>query len=219
MKIFLDTANIDEILKASKRGVIDGVTTNPTLMAQEKTVHDIAEHITKIGQIVNGPVSIEVISTTPSEIIDEAKQIVKIAPNAVIKVPMTYNGLAAVRVLTSLGIQTNVTLVFSLNQALLAAKAGPTYISIFVGRLDDIGIDGIEIVRKTRIMLDTYHYPTEIISASIRHPKHVSDAALAGTHAVTIPPQVLEKMFSHPLTDLGLAQFLRDWERKYQLKA
>jgi len=212
MKLFIDTGNFADIKRFLN--IIDGITTNPTLIAKEKYDLSFESYIEEISKIFTGPISIEVISTETDPIVEEAKKFVKIAPNSVIKVPMTQEGLVAVRKLHSLGIQTNVTLVFSQNQALLAAKAGATYASIFVGRLDDIGIDGFQIVKNTRMMFDIYHYPTQIISASIRHPKHVSDAALSGTHAITIPPQILEKLFSHPLTDQGLTQFLNDWQKR-----
>lgn len=212
MKLFIDTGNFVDIKRF--KDIIDGITTNPSLVAKEKYDLSFESYIEEISKIFSGPISIEVISTEVDPIIEEAKKIVKIAPNSVIKVPMNPQGLIAVRKLDSLGIQTNVTLIFSQNQALLAAKAGATYASIFVGRLDDIGEDGIQIVKNTRMMFDIYHYPTQIIAASIRHPKHVSDAALAGSHAITIPPQILEKLFLHPLTDQGLIQFLNDWQKR-----
>ncbi len=212
MKIFIDTGNFADIKRF--QNIIDGITTNPSLIAKEKYDLSFESYIEEISKIFSGPISIEVISTEVDSIVEEAKKIVEIAPNSIIKVPMTPEGLIAVRKLNSLGVQTNVTLIFSQNQALLAAKAGATYASIFVGRLDDIGDDGIQIVKNTRKVFDIYHYPTQIISASIRHPKHVIDAALAGTHATTIPPQILEKLFLHPLTDQGLTQFLNDWQKR-----
>lgn len=210
MKIFIDTGNFAEITRF--KDVIDGITTNPTLIAKEKYDLSFESYIEKISKIFSGPISIEVLSTKTDKIVEESKKFSNIAPNVVIKVPMTRDGLIAVKKLRSLDIQTNVTLVFSQNQALLAAKSGATYASIFVGRLDDIGVDAIEIVKNTRKMYDIYNYPTQIISASIRHPKHVIDAALAGTHVITIPPQIIDKLYAHPLTDIGLAQFLEDWK-------
>lgn len=213
MKIFLDTGNFNEIKRFQH--IIDGITTNPSLIAKEDYKLSFDSYIEEVSKIFSGPISIEVISTETDLIVEEAKKIVSIAPHAVIKVPITPDGLTAVRTLNSLGIQTNVTLIFSQNQALLAAKAGATYASIFVGRLDDIGEDGVQVVRNTRKMFDLYQLPTQIIFASTRHPKHVSDAALAGSHVITIPPQILEKLFFHPLTDQGLSQFLNDWQKSF----
>ena len=212
MKLFIDTGNFADIKRFQH--VIDGITTNPTLIAKENYDLSFDSYIEEISKIFSGPISIEVINTQVDLIVEEAKKIVKIAPHAVIKVPMNSDGLIAVRKLSSLGIQTNVTLIFSQNQALLAAKAGATYASIFVGRLDDIGEEGVQVVRNARLMFDLYQFPTQIIFASTRHPKHVSEAALAGSHAITIPPQILEKLFFHPLTDQGLAQFLDDWNKR-----
>lgn len=214
MKLFIDSGNFADIKRFLN--IIDGITTNPTLVAKETYPGSFESYIEEISRIFSGPISIEVISVKTDSIVDEAKKIVEISPNCVIKVPMTAEGLVAVRKLNALNIQTNVTLVFSQNQAYLAAKAGATYASIFVGRLDDIGVNGIDVVKKTREMYDLHHYPTQIISASIRHPKHVSEAALVGSHVITIPPQIIDKLYAHPLTDLGLAQFLEDWKKGSQ---
>jgi len=211
MKIFLDTANIDEIKKATSWGVIDGVTTNPSLMAQEKTGHDVRDHITKIARIVNGPVSVEAISLTSDEMVAEAKDLASISPHVVVKIPMTEEGLKATKKLSSEGIKTNVTLIFSANQAILAAKAGATYASIFVGRLDDIGHDGLVVVEDTLEMYQKHDLKTQVITASVRHPIHVTNAAKAGTHVITIPPKILGLMFRHNLTDAGIRKFLDDW--------
>lgn len=211
MKIFLDTANIDEIIKYSY--ILDGVTTNPTLMVQEKTGRDIHDHITRIAKIVNGPISVEAISQTTPELIDEAKKLASISPNVVVKVPMTEEGLKATKNLSADGIKTNVTLVFSANQAYLAAKAGATYASIFVGRLDDIGHDGLVVVQDTMEIFRKHNFETQVITASVRHPLHVINAAKKGSHVITIPPKVLSLMFKHNLTDIGLKKFLDDWHQ------
>ncbi|MFA6331910.1 MAG: fructose-6-phosphate aldolase, partial [Methanoregula sp.] len=210
MKIFIDTANIEEIKKANGWGVIDGVTTNPTLVAKENRNFD--ELVTEITQIINGPISVEVISTDFEGMIREAVAISGWSQNIVIKIPMTPEGLQAVKKLKAMNIRTNVTLVFSVNQAILAAKAGATYVSPFIGRLDDTGCDGMQIVRDMVQIFREYHYETEIIVASVRHPLHVVEAAKSGAHVVTIPFTVIEKMFRHPLTDIGLATFINDWK-------
>lgn len=209
MKIFLDTANIEEIEKYSF--ILDGVTTNPTLMAQEKTGHNIPDHITRIARIVNGPVSVEVISQTSDEMVKEAKDLASISPYVVVKIPMTEDGLKATKILSADGIKTNVTLIFSANQAYLAAKAGATYASIFVGRLDDIGHDGLVVVQDTFEIFRKHNLETQIITASVRHPIHVINSAKAGTHVITIPPKILGLMFKHNLTDIGIRKFLDDW--------
>jgi transaldolase len=209
MKIFLDTANIKEILQYAF--VIDGVTTNPTLMAQEKTGYHIREHIAEIARIVNGPISVEAMSQTAPEIVREAEELATISPNVVIKIPMNEAGLLATKILSAKGIKTNVTLIFSANQAYLAAKAGATYASIFVGRLDDIGHDGMEVVRDTMEIYRQHDFNTQLITASVRHPLHVINAAKAGSHVITIPPKVLSLMFRHNLTDAGLKKFSDDW--------
>ena len=211
MKIFIDTANIDEIKRAVAWGVVDGVTTNPTLVAREKrNFKELVEHIIRI---VNGPISVEVISTETDGMVKEAIEMARWSPNIVIKIPMTPDGLSAVKILNGQGIKTNVTLVFSVNQALLAAKAGATYVSPFIGRLDDIGYDGMQLVRDMILVFREYHFRTEIIVASVRHPLHVVEAAKSGADVATLPYAVIEKMFKHPLTDTGLAAFLNDWKK------
>lgn len=210
MKIFIDTANLNDIKKANDWGIIDGVTTNPSLVAKEN--RDYKELIQDIAGIVQGPISVEVISTDAENMIKEAQIISEWSQNIVVKIPMIPEGLKAVKKLDANGIKTNVTLVFSVNQALLAAKAGASYISPFVGRLDDIGYDGMIIVRDAKEIFEKYQFKTEIIAASIRHPLHVIEAAKAGAHAATIPFEVIEKMFKHPLTDIGLERFLKDFK-------
>ena len=210
MKIFIDTANIDEIKKANALGVISGVTTNPSLIAKEG--RNFQEVVNEICQIVDGPISAEVISLEAEGMITEARELVKIHPNIVIKVPMTTEGLKATKELTALGIKTNVTLIFSANQALLAALAGATFVSPFVGRLDDVGQDGMELIREIVHIFNQYSFNTEIIAASIRHPIHATQAAMAGAHISTIPYKVIEQMTKHPLTDLGIEKFLADWD-------
>jgi transaldolase len=211
MKIFIDTANIDEIRRANDWGVIDGVTTNPTLIAKEQKCFD--DVIREIISIIDGPISLEVISLQSEEMIKEAIKMSELSENVVIKIPMTPEGLKAVKILNANNIKTNVTLVFSVNQAILAAKAGATYVSPFIGRLDDIGQDGMQIVRDLVSIFTIYHFKTDIIVASVRHPLHVIEAAKVGAHVVTIPFSVIEKMFSHPLTDTGLDKFMSDWKK------
>ena len=211
MKIFIDTANIDEIRKANDWGVIDGVTTNPTLIAKEHRGFD--DVVREIISIIDGPISLEVISLQSDGMIKEAIEMSGWSKNVVIKIPMTPEGLKAVKILNAKNIKTNVTLVFSVNQAILAAKSGATYVSPFIGRLDDIGQEGMQIVRDMVTIFNIYHYKTEIIVASVRHPLHVIEAAKAGAHVATIPYNVIEKMFSHPLTDAGLEKFLNDWKK------
>ncbi len=211
MKFFLDTANISEIESAISMGLIDGVTTNPTLMAKEGG--DWREIAKKICSLVEGPVSLEVISTHSKGMIEEARELVKIGPNVVIKIPMTTEGIRAAYVLEKQGIPTNITLVFSPNQAILAGKIGASYVSPFVGRLDDIGEKGMELVSNTLTIYRNYGFKTQVIVASIRHPEHVLEAALMGAHIATIPYSVIKKLASHPLTDIGLEKFLKDWEK------
>ena len=210
MKIFIDTANIDEIKKANEWGVIDGVTTNPTLVAREGK--DFRTVIDEILGIVDGPISVEVISTDAEGMVREALETSQWSENVVVKVPMIPEGLKAIKILSDKGIKTNATLIFSVNQALLAAKAGATYASPFIGRLDDIGQDGMQMVRDLVGIYNLYDIKTEIIVASIRSPMHVTESAKAGAHVATIPFGVIEKMFKHPLTDSGLESFLSDWE-------
>lgn len=211
MKIFIDTANIEEIKKANDWGVIDGVTTNPSLVAKEG--REFKELVHEIVNIVDGPISVEVISTNAEGMVKEAVELSGWSPNIVVKIPMIPEGLKAVKILSAKEIKTNVTLAFSVNQALLAAKAGATYVSPFIGRLDDIGHEGMQIVRDVVKIFNLYNFKTEVIVASIRHPLHVIEAAKAGAHVATIPFNVIEKMFKHPLTDLGLERFLNDWEK------
>lgn len=211
MKFFLDTANLDEIKKAVAWGIIEGVTTNPTLVAKEKK--DFRMLITEILKIIDGPVSVEAVSPDAPGMVKEAEEFSKWSPNVVVKIPMTPEGIKAVKVLAVKGIKTNVTLVFSANQALLAAKAGATYVSPFIGRLDDAGHEGMQVVMEIMEIYNNYAFDTEVIVASVRHPLHVTEAARCGAHIATIPFAVLEKLFSHPLTDKGLEIFNRDWER------
>lgn len=212
MKFFIDTANLDDIVTADKLGVLAGVTTNPSLVAKEGVhFHDRLKEITAV--ITDRSVSAEVISEDAEGMIEEGKELAAIAPNITVKIPMTLEGLKAVRALTDLNIETNVTLIFNANQALLAARAGATYVSPFLGRLDDIGHDGIQLIATIAQMFAQAGIETEIIAASIRHPIHVEEAALNGAHIATIPFPVLEKLVQHPLTDKGIKQFLSDWEQ------
>ncbi|HBD64806.1 MAG TPA: fructose-6-phosphate aldolase [Clostridiales bacterium] len=210
MKLFIDTANVDEIRKANDMGVICGVTTNPSLIAKEGRVFE--EVVREITQIVDGPISAEVISLDSEGMIREAVELVKIHKNIIIKIPMTTEGLKAVKVLHSENIKTNVTLIFSAGQALLAAKAGASYVSPFVGRLDDLSNNGMDLIAEIVDIFNNYNIDTEIIAASIRHPMHVTQAARLGCHIATVPFKVLEQMTKHPLTDKGIEQFLKDWE-------
>ena len=212
MKLFIDTANVNEIREAHSWGIICGVTTNPSLIAKEG--RDSKEVVNEICSIVDGPISAEVISLKAEGMIEEARDLAKIHKNIVIKIPMTAEGLKAVSVLSKEGIKTNVTLIFSAAQALLAAKAGATYVSPFVGRLDDIGQNGIELIKEIVQIFKNYpDIKTEIIAASIRHPIHVIEAAKAGAHIATVPFKVLEQMTKHALTDVGIERFLKDWEK------
>ncbi len=217
MKFFIDTANTDEIKMAWELGVIDGVTTNPSLMAKEGK--DPIQVLKNICSIVDGPVNAEVIGLTAEVMIKEAKALSKIHKNIVIKIPMIEEGLKAIKKLSAQGIRTNVTLIFSATQALLAAKAGASYVSPFVGRLDDIAHDGMEIVSQIIDIYDNYLFETEIIVASVRHPLHVLDAARMGADIATIPYSVIKQLAKHPLTDAGLEKFLKDWEKVPQTKA
>lgn len=210
MKLFLDTANLTEIEQGMAWGVVDGVTTNPTLVAREGK--EFRPLLAEICRLVPGPVSAEVIATQAAAMVEEAKELAQIGEQVVIKVPMTADGLQAVVSLKKLGIRCNVTLVFSFNQALLAAKAGAAYISPFIGRLDDLGYDGTGLAAEIAQTLKQYPLGSEIIAASIRHPYHVVEVARAGIDIATVPFSVLRQMFQHPLTDLGVARFLKDWE-------
>lgn len=210
MKLFIDTAIVEEIKKANDMGVICGVTTNPSLIA--KSGRDFKEVITEITNIVDGPISAEVVSTEAEGMVKEADELVKIHKNIVIKIPMTEEGLKATKILSSKGIKTNVTLIFSAAQALLAARAGATYVSPFLGRLDDIGMDGMELIKEIVEIFEIHDIRTEIIAASIRSPIHVTKAARCGAHIATVPYKVIIQMTKHPLTDIGIEKFLKDWE-------
>ena len=211
MKIFLDTANVEKIKEAASWGILDGVTTNPTLIAKEGRPFE--ETVREILSIVKGPVSLEVVSTDWEGMVKEARKLATYGSNVVIKIPMTLDGLKATKVLSEEGISVNVTLVFSPTQALLAAKAGARYVSPFIGRLDDISSYGMDLVRDIVQIFTNYAFETEIIVASVRHPMHVLEAALAGAHIATVPFEVLQKLLKHPLTDIGLERFLKDWEK------
>jgi len=209
MKLFIDTANLEEIKKAAEMGVICGVTTNPTLIAKEG--RDFKTVITEITGIVDGPISAEVISLEAPKMVEEAKELAKLHDNIVIKLPMTIEGLKAVKQLSEMGIKTNVTLIFSSGQALLAARAGASFVSPFLGRLDDIGTVGMDLVADIAQIFAMHGLETEIIAASIRNPLHVTEAAKVGAHIATVPYKVIEQMTKHPLTDAGIASFLKDW--------
>ncbi len=213
MKIFLDTANIEEIRKGIEWGIVDGVTTNPTLISKEAYRGSFLDIVKEILKTVPGPVSLEVTSLDSENMVREAIELSKLGENAVIKVPLTLEGLKTIKRLSEMGIKTNATLVFSANQGLLAAKAGATYVSPFVGRLDDIGEEGMNIVSDLKTIFSNYNFKTEIIVASVRHPIHVYQAALIGAHIVTMPFNVLEKMVQHPKTDEGIKKFLDDWKK------
>ncbi len=212
MKIFLDTADVKEIRRAAEAGLIDGVTTNPTLLARAAGGRDAKEIFREIAEIVDGPVSAEVIALDLATMVEEGRRLAKLHPNIVIKVPLTEDGLKACRALRSEGIGVNVTLCFSPLQALLAAKAGATFISPFVGRLDDIAADGMQLISQIRQIYDNYGMDTEILVASVRHPQHVVESALMGADCATIPPKVLWQLVKHPLTDAGVEAFLEDWK-------
>jgi len=209
MKFFVDTAEVDDIRDLQATGLLDGVTTNPSLIY--KSGRDFKQVIAEICEIVSGPVSAEVAATGVDGMIAEGEHLAKIASNVVIKIPLTIDGLKACRHFTSRGIKTNVTLCFSANQALLAAKVGATYISPFIGRLDDINLSGMDLIADIRTIYDNYDFTTEILVASIRNVNHVSDAALSGADVATIPPGIIRKMYNHPLTDKGLKAFVKDW--------
>ena len=212
MKIFLDTANLESIRKFNDMGLLDGITTNPSLMSKEDgNPKDAMEEITKI---IKGDVSLEVVSTEYSGMLEEGKRLRQYGENVVVKVPMTPDGLKACKYLSSEGIPVNVTLIFSANQALLAAKSGAKYVSPFIGRLDDVGQNGMELIKEIKEIFDHYDYiKTQILVASVRHPLHVIDAAKIGADVVTLPPAVLDKMLQHPLTKIGLENFLADWDK------
>lgn len=214
MKIFLDTANLDSIKKFNDMGLLDGITTNPTLFSKENG--DPKNGMQEITSIIKGDVSLEVVSTDYSGMIEEGRRLRQYGENVVVKVPMTPDGLKACKTLSSEGIPVNVTLVFSPNQAILAAKSGAKYVSPFIGRLDDIGKDGIALIKEIKDIFSNYNYNTQILVASIRHPIHVVEAGKIGADVVTLPPAVLDKMLKHPLTDIGLKNFIADWEKLKQ---
>jgi transaldolase len=208
MKLFIDSANLDEVREMA--WLVDGVTTNPSLVAREKVPFE--ETIARLCELVDGPVSAEVMSLVADEMVREARPLARIHKNVVIKVPMTEEGMKAVRVLSAEGIRTNVTLVFSANQALVAAKCGASYVSPFVGRVDDVGGGGMDLISDILDVFQNYVFPTEIIVASVRHPRHVSEAASLGADIATVPHAVLKQLFRHPLTDAGVERFLKDWQ-------
>ena len=210
MKFFIDTGDVGEIREAHAMGLVDGVTTNPSLIA--KSGRKYKDVVIEICEIVNGPISAEVLSTTYDEMMAEAREWHKLHKNIVVKLPLIPDGLKGVRTCAKEGIRTNVTLCFSPNQALLAAKAGASYISPFIGRLDDIGQDGMALIADIRLIYDNYDFRTEILAASVRHPMHVVEAAKVGADVMTAPPKIIWQLFKHPLTDAGIASFLKDWE-------
>jgi transaldolase len=211
MQFFLDTGNVDEIKQALEWGILDGVTTNPTLIA--KTGRPFMEVVKEILQLVDGPVSLETVSRDAKGMVEEGRKLAELGDNVVVKIPMTPEGIIAVQELESEGIPTNVTLVFSPTQALIAAKAGATFVSPFIGRLDDISSDGMKLIRDVKTIYDNYDFDTQIIVASVRHPMHVLEAALIGADICTMPFEVMKKLFQHPLTDKGIELFLKDWEK------
>jgi transaldolase len=221
MKFFIDTANLEEIRQAAGLGILDGVTTNPTLLGKEieRTGKDYKEILLQICQMVDGPVSGEVLSLEADKMVAEAEDLAKIHQNIVIKVPMIKEGILTVKRLSDKGIRTNVTLVFSSSQALLAAKAGATFVSPFIGRLDDVGHVGMDLVEEILAVFENYDFETQVIVASIRHPLHVADAALIGADIATIPFAVIEKLVHHPLTDIGIEKFQADWEKARELSS
>jgi transaldolase len=211
MQFFLDTGNVDEIRQALEWGILDGVTTNPTLIA--KTGRPFMEVVKEILQLVDGPVSLETVSRDAKGMVEEGRKLAELGDNVVVKIPMTPEGMIAVQELESEGIPTNVTLVFSPTQALIAAKAGATFVSPFIGRLDDVSSDGMKLIRDIKTIFDNYDFDTQIIVASVRHPMHVLEAALIGADICTMPFEVMKKLFQHPLTDKGIELFLKDWEK------
>ncbi len=211
MKFFIDTANIDEIREASSLGIVDGVTTNPSLVAKEG--RDFGQVLREIVSLVNGPISAEVTALDATGMVRQGRELAAIHPNVVVKIPLTKEGLKACKTLRSDDIPVNVTLCFSASQALLAAKCGASYVSPFVGRLDDVSEEGMDLIRTIRAIYDNYGFETEILAASIRHPLHVVDSALAGADVATMPFKVMMQLYEHPLTDVGLRKFLADWEK------
>ena len=212
MKFFMDTANVEEIRKFQAMGIIDGVTTNPTLLAREKDKGDFRDVLKEICTIVDGPVNGEVVGETHEQMFEEGMKLARLHENIVVKIPMTREGMKTVHALSKEGIQTNVTLIFSANQALIAAKAGANFVSPFIGRLDDISHFGMDVIRDCVTVFGNYGIECEVLAASLRSPTHVTDCATAGAHIATMPTAVLDKMFKHPLTDSGIATFLKDWE-------
>jgi len=213
MKFFLDTASLKDISWAVQAGLIDGITTNPTLLSKQAGDLDPRDVLKEICSIVEGPVSAEVVATDTDGMLTEGRSLAKIADNIVVKIPMIEAGMVAVRRLSSEGLRTNVTLCFSSVQCLVAAKAGATYVSPFIGRIDDVGQEGMDVIRETRQIFDNYSIATQILAASIRHPRHVAEAAMIGADVATLPPEVLKKLLQHPLTDRGLQTFLADWNK------
>ncbi|MDD5668614.1 MAG: fructose-6-phosphate aldolase [Candidatus Omnitrophica bacterium] len=216
MKIFIDTANVREIKEAVSMGIVDGVTTNPTLVAKEN--RSMTELLEEICALVSGPVSAEVISLQTEEMVSEARKLSRIAKNIVVKIPLIKEGLQAVRVLSREGIKTNVTLCFSPSQALLAAKVGADFISPFIGRFDDISQEGMDLIRNIKLIYSNYNFKTEIIVASVRNPMHIVEAAKIGADIATVPFAVIEQLIKHPLTDIGIQRFLKDWEKVSQIQ-
>ena len=214
MKFYLDTANIDEIKKVAAMGLLDGVTTNPTLISREKG--NFKDIILNICEVVPGPVNAEVVSLDVEGMLREGRDLAKLHPNIIVKIPMTKDGMVAVRKLANEKIRTNVTLIFSPSQALIAAKAGASYVSPFIGRLDDISHVGMELVEQILAIYENYDFETEVLAASLRHPVHVVEAALAGADIATVPAKVFDQLFHHPLTDIGIKNFLADWEKAKQ---
>ena len=215
MKFFLDTANVDEIRQGVSLGIVDGVTTNPSLVAKEG--RDLEEVAREICDLVDGPVSLEVVSTESDQIIEEARRLAKIHPNVVVKIPMIREGLKALHVVAQEGIRVNITLTFSATQALLAAKNGATFVSPFIGRIDDISTPGMPLIADIIEIYSNYQFKTEILAASLRHPLHVLEASKLGAHIATLPYKLMEQLIKHPLTDIGLGKFLADWEEQKQL--
>lgn len=213
MKFFLDTASLKDISWAAQAGLIDGITTNPSLLAKQAGDLDPRDVLKEICSLVEGPVSAEVVAIDTAGMVKEGQQLARIAENIVVKIPMLEDGMVAVRRLTADGIKTNVTLCFSSVQCLIAAKAGATYVSPFIGRIDDVGQEGMDVIREARAIFDNYSIATQILAASIRHPRHVVEAAMIGADVATMPPEVLKKLLLHPLTDRGLDQFLSDWSK------
>jgi transaldolase len=213
MQFFLDTANLSDIRWAAQAGLIDGITTNPTLLAKVAGELEPRDVLKEICSLVEGPVSAEVVTVRSDEMYSEGKELARLADNIVVKIPMIEDGLPAIRRLSADGIRVNVTLCFSSVQCLIAAKAGATYVSPFIGRLDDVGQDGMDVIREARQIFDNYDIETHILAASIRHPRHVAEAAMLGADVATMPTEVLKKMLLHPLTDRGLDQFLNDWSK------